>query len=111
MQPDPNSDDFFVEDEPLEEVIAAFEQGEKHMTSQPVPAKVLEALPLLIQLWQAWSNTGSVDPSDTFPEYVEMLDRTDSLAMENALSAIEPYEKALIDYMTSRGTGWCAPSP
>jgi hypothetical protein len=35
MQPDPNSDDFFVEDEPLEEVIAAFEQGEKHLTEKP----------------------------------------------------------------------------
>lgn len=30
-----SSDDFFVEDEPLEEVIAAFEQGEKHLTEEP----------------------------------------------------------------------------
>lgn len=30
------SDDFYEEDEPVDKVIAAFEQGEKHLTAQPV---------------------------------------------------------------------------
>lgn len=36
MSNDPNSDDFYEEDEPVEKVVAAFEQGEKLLTAQPV---------------------------------------------------------------------------
>lgn len=36
MSNDPNSDDFYEEDEPVEKVVAAFEQGEKHLTVRPV---------------------------------------------------------------------------
>lgn len=63
-------------------------------------AKVLEAVPYLIELWHAYTDSTSEEPTDRQLQagFVELIDMESAFRMNLALGAIEAYEMELNDY-------------
>lgn len=104
----PPSDDFFEEDEPIEDVIAAFERATKIWVDfNDIDGRGDERH--LTTLLKFAAVARNVTPGN-------VLTATDADGLQAKVKVVSVSEKGLVDLLLldwepTRGVGWCAPSP
>lgn len=73
--------------------------------SEVIDRQIMAAVPLLIDLWQAYLNSTSVEPTEAQIQagFVQVLDKEGADKIEAACDALYPYEKMLIEYVRQLG--------